>query len=153
MKNNIEIKILNDKVKDNLPEYSKTDDAGMDLRACLGLENIMIPPGATELIPTGIAMNINDPNIAAIIIPRSGSGHKRGLVLGNMVGLIDAGYQGEIFISAWNRNYGESIKIKDLERVAQLVFVPIKRVQWDVVDEFSVRTNRGSGGFGSTGSK
>ena len=131
-----------------LPEYSTTGSAGVDLRACLD-EPLTVSPGDTELIPTGLALHIEDPGLAAMLLPRSGLGHKHGIVLGNLVGLIDSDYQGEVMISCWNR--GRSIfEIKPGERIAQLVVVPVVQVEFELVEEFKA-SQRGSGGFGHTG--
>lgn len=132
-----------------LPRYSTEGSAGMDLRACLD-EDLVLKPGETQLLPTGIAIYIEDPGLAAFILPRSGLGHKHGIVLGNLVGLIDSDYQGEILVSCWNRGNIE-YRIEPGERIAQLVLIPVVQAELLVVDEFEV-TNRGSGGFGSSGS-
>lgn len=132
-----------------LPRYSTEGSAGMDLRACLD-EELVLKPGKTQLLPTGIAIHIEDPGLAAFILPRSGLGHKHGIVLGNLVGLIDSDYQGEILVSCWNRGNIE-YRIEPGERIAQLVLIPVVQAELLVVDEFEV-TNRGSGGFGSSGS-
>lgn len=131
-----------------LPEYSTDGSAGMDLRACLD-QALPIPPGETRLIPTGFAMHVADRALAAVILPRSGLGHKHGIVLGNLVGLIDSDYQGQVFVSCWNRS-GEAFTVEPGARIAQLVFVPVVRVEWQVVDEFEA-SPRGEGGFGHTG--
>ena len=120
----------------------------MDLRACLD-EPLLIEPGKTELIPTGMAMHIADPELAAVILPRSGLGHKHGIVLGNLVGLIDSDYQGQLYVSCWNRA-ADAFKINVGDRIAQLVFVPVAKAQWDIVDEFDT-SDRADGGFGHTG--
>ncbi|MCS3903275.1 dUTP pyrophosphatase [Methylohalomonas lacus] len=147
---NIQIKILNPRLGSDieLPHYATDGSAGLDLRACLET-TLILGPGETELIPTGIALNIEDPELAAVILPRSGLGHKHGIVLGNLVGLIDSDYQGELFISCWNRGR-DSFTIEPGDRVAQLVFVPVVRAAFEVVDEF-VASDRGAGGFGHTG--
>lgn len=132
-----------------LPRYSTEGSAGMDLRACLD-EVLVLKPGETQLLPTGIAIHIEDPGLAAFILPRSGLGHKHGIVLGNLVGLIDSDYQGEILVSCWNRGNIE-YRIEPGERIAQLVLIPVVQAELLVVDEFEV-TNRGSDGFGSSGS-
>lgn len=146
----IELKILNDKLKQTfpLPTYATSGSAGLDLRACID-ESIQLHPGDTKLIPTGFALHIGDPTIAATILPRSGLGHKHGIVLGNLVGLLDSDYQGEILISCWNRGK-ESFVIEPGDRIAQLVFVPVLQVGFDVVDAFT-ESERGEGGFGSSG--
>jgi dUTP pyrophosphatase len=147
---NIQLKVVNPRIGTEwpLPEYATEGAAGLDLRACLE-HPLNIAAGDTQLLPTGIAIHIADPNLAAVILPRSGLGHKHGIVLGNLVGLIDADYQGELQISCWNRGQTEFI-VQPGERVAQLVFVPIQRAKFEVVDDFAV-TSRGVGGFGSTG--
>lgn len=147
---NIQIKLLNPRLgKDiELPHYATEGSAGLDLRACID-ETLELKPGATELIPTGIALNIEDQELAAVILPRSGLGHKHGIVLGNLVGLIDSDYQGEVFISCWNRGH-DAFTIEPGDRIAQLVFVPVVRAVFDIVDEF-VSSQRGAGGFGHTG--
>ena len=146
----LQVKILNPKIGDQLPlpAYATEGSAGMDLRACI--DNAMeLEPGQTELIPTGLAIHIEDPNLCAMILPRSGLGHKHGIVLGNLVGLIDSDYQGQLFVSCWNR--GEtSFTINPGERIAQLVLVPVVQAAFEVVDEFS-DSDRGEGGFGSSG--
>jgi|TARA_B100001964_G_C14255640_1_gene612303 dUTP pyrophosphatase len=148
--NNLQVKILDPLVGKEipLPEYSTPGSAGMDLRACIENDFTLLP-GETLLIPTGIAIYIEDPNLAAIILPRSGLGHKHGIVLGNLVGLIDSDYQGELKISCWNRGT-DSFNIRQGDRIAQLVLVPVVQAAFDVVDEFS-ETMRGTGGFGSSG--
>jgi dUTP pyrophosphatase len=145
---NIELKILDARLRTQLPEYATPGSAGLDLRACLN-EPLTLAPGQTELVPTGIAIHLADSGLAAMILPRSGLGHKHGIVLGNLVGLIDSDYQGQIFVSTWNR--GKAVfTIQPLERLAQLVVVPVVRVAFDIVDEFHA-SSRGAGGFGSTG--
>ena len=146
----LQVKILNPKINQEiaLPGYSTTGSAGLDLRACLN-EALTLKPGATELIPTGLAIYIEDPSYAAVILPRSGLGHKHGIVLGNLVGLIDSDYQGELIISAWNRG-DTSFVIEPGERIAQLVIIPVQQVEFRLVEEFS-STDRGTDGFGSSG--
>ena len=146
----VELKILNARIGKDLPLPARATNgsAGLDLRACLD-EALELPPGATKLIPTGIAIHLSDPGLAAVIIPRSGLGHKHGIVLGNLVGLIDSDYQGELLISCWNRGT-QSFRIEPGERIAQLVVVPVVQVEFDVVSEFAA-SDRGSGGFGHTG--
>ncbi len=148
--NNLQVKILNPLVGKEipLPQYSTPGSAGMDLRACIE-EDLTLLPGETSLIPAGIAIYIEDPSLAAIILPRSGLGHKHGIVLGNLVGLIDSDYQGELMISCWNRG-DESFKIAPGDRIAQLVLVPVIQTTFNIVKEFS-ETKRGTGGFGSSG--
>ena len=130
------------------PEYQTSGSAGIDLQACID-EIITIKPGETQLIPSGIAVHINDPGLAAVLLPRSGLGHKKGLVLGNLVGLIDSDYQGEVFISCWNRGNSE-IDIEPGMRLAQMVFIPVEQVNFNIVDNFE-ESERGAGGFGHTG--
>lgn len=146
----IDLKILDDRLKDGryAPRYATPGSAGIDLRACIEVA-IKIHPGETILIPTGIAVHLSDPGLAAMILPRSGLGHKHGIVLGNLVGLIDSDYQGEIFVSTWNRGH-ENFTLNPMDRLAQLVVVPVVQVAFNVVDDFSV-SERGAGGFGSTG--
>ncbi len=147
----IQFKVLRESARQNLPAYATTGSAGLDLRACIDTA-IELAPGATTLIPTGIAIHIADPGYAALILPRSGLGHKHGIVLGNLVGLIDSDYQGELMVSCWNRNAAGSaaFTIQPQERIAQLVIVPVQQVQFQEVAEFSA-SDRGTGGFGSTG--
>jgi len=146
----VELKILNPRVGTELPlpKRATAGSAGLDLRACLD-EPLDLPPGATKLIPTGIAIHLADPALAAVIIPRSGLGHKHGVVLGNLVGLIDSDYQGELMVSCWNRG-AQPFRIEPGERIAQLIVVPVVQVEFDVVKEFAA-SDRGSGGFGHTG--
>lgn len=146
----IQLKILDNRLGSefSLPAYSTNGSAGLDLRACLN-EPLQLDSGQTQLIPTGLAIHINDPQYAAVILPRSGLGHKHGIVLGNLVGLIDSDYQGELMVSCWNRGAG-AFTIQPGERIAQLMFVPVLQVQFDVVNEFE-ETERGQGGFGHTG--
>ena len=143
----IKVKILSDLLK-NLPSHGSAGSAGLDLSACIP-RKIQLNPNTVELVPTGIAIFIEDKNFAGLILPRSGLGHKKGLVLGNLVGLIDSDYQGELMISCWNRGT-EKIVIEPLTRIAQLVIVPVKRVSFEVVQEFN-KNQRGESGFGSTG--
>ena len=144
----IDFKILNPLIKDHIPTYASEGSAGLDLRACID-SPIKLEPGKTELVPTGISIFIKDPGYAAIILPRSGLGHKHGIVLGNLVGLIDSDYQGELFISTWNRS-SSTFTINSLDRIAQLVIVPVSQAKFNLVSEFP-KSNRGAGGFGSTG--
>jgi dUTP pyrophosphatase len=146
----IDIKILDPRMKDQLPAYATTGSAGLDLRACIN-EPLHIQPGTTHLIPTGLAIHLADPAYAAMILPRSGLGHKHGIVLGNLVGLIDSDYQGELMVSTWNRGNTEFV-LNPMDRLAQLVIVPVLQVGFNVVDEFD-SSSRGAGGFGSTGKK
>lgn len=150
MMDSLQVKILDDRVGDTiaLPTYSTDGSAGMDLRACLDAP-LALPPGATVMVPTGIAIYIEDPGYAALILPRSGLGHKHGIVLGNLVGLIDSDYQGELMISAWNRG-GESFTITPGDRIAQLIIVPVHQTRLSIVSEFR-SSSRGTGGFGSSG--
>ncbi|MGB4468542.1 MAG: dUTP diphosphatase [Azovibrio sp.] len=144
----IDVKILDGRIKEHPPCYASRGAAGMDLRACVDVP-LRLDPGNTLLVPTGIALHLADPGLAALILPRSGLGHKHGIVLGNLVGLIDSDYQGEIMVSAWNRGK-ESFVINPMERLAQLVVVPVLQVAMNIVDEFPP-SQRGEGGFGSTG--
>jgi dUTP pyrophosphatase len=144
----IDVKILDPRMRDQLPNYATPGSAGLDLRACLD-QALTIEPGATHLVPTGLAIHVADPGYAAVILPRSGLGHKHGIVLGNLVGLIDSDYQGPLMVSAWNRSQ-LAYTLEPMERLAQLVVLPSAQVQFNVVDEFE-QSNRGTGGFGSTG--
>lgn len=144
----IDVKILDPRMRDQLPHYATTGSAGLDLRACIDAP-MVLAPGQTELIPTGLSIYIADPGYAGMILPRSGMGHKHGIVLGNLVGLIDADYQGPLMVSAWNRG-SQAFTLNPMERLAQLVIVPVQQVEFNVVQEF-VSTDRGAGGFGSTG--
>ncbi|ADU91012.1 dUTP diphosphatase [Taylorella equigenitalis] len=146
----IDIVILDSKIKDQLPTYATSGSAGLDLRACID-EPLTIEPGQTHLVATGIAIHIADPGYAAMILPRSGLGHKHGIVLGNLVGLIDSDYQGQLMVSVWNRG-SESFVLNPLDRMAQLVVVPIQQIEFNVVDSFET-SERATGGFGSTGAK
>jgi dUTP pyrophosphatase len=144
----IDVKILDERMRGQLPQYATAGSAGLDLRACLDAP-LTLAPGQTELIPSGIAIHLADPGLAAVILPRSGLGHKHGIVLGNLVGLIDSDYQGQIFVSTWNRG-NAAFTVNPMERLAQLVVVPVVQVGFNVVAEFGV-SRRGAGGFGSTG--
>jgi dUTP pyrophosphatase len=144
----LDIKILDARMRDYLPAYATTGSAGLDLRACLD-EAITLEPGQTVLVPTGLAIHIEDPGYAAMILPRSGLGHKHGVVLGNLVGLIDSDYQGQLMISTWNRG-ATAFTLNPLERLAQMVIVPVVQATFNIVDEFP-DSDRGAGGFGSTG--
>ena len=148
----IQLKILDNRIGKEipLPAHATEGSAGMDLRACIDA-TITLEPGQTELIPTGVAIHIADPGLAATILPRSGLGHKHGIVLGNLVGLIDSDYQGQLFVSCWNRG-DKTFTIEVGDRIAQLVFVPVVQADFDVVDEFNT-SDRGEGGFGHSGSK
>jgi dUTP pyrophosphatase len=144
----IDIKILDSRLKNQLPSYATAGSAGLDLRACI--EHVMtIEPGEAKLIPTGIALHLADPGFAAMVLPRSGLGHKHGIVLGNLIGLIDSDYQGQIFVSCWNRGH-IPFPLNPLERIAQLVVVPVVQVSFNVVNDFE-QSHRGENGFGSTG--
>jgi len=144
----IDLKILDARMKDLLPAYGTPGSAGLDLRACIDAP-LTIEPGQTVLVPTGLAIHINDPGYAAMILPRSGLGHKNGIVLGNLVGLIDSDYQGQLMVSTWNRSAATFV-LQPMDRLAQLVIVPVLQVGFNVVDEFA-SSDRGAGGFGSTG--
>ena len=144
----IDLKILDPRMRDQLPAYATTGSAGLDLRACIDAP-LTIEPGATHLIPTGLAIHVADPGYAAVILPRSGLGHKNGIVLGNLVGLIDSDYQGQLMISTWNRGAAAFV-LNPFERLAQLVVVPVVQAQFNIVEEFP-DSDRGAGGFGSTG--
>lgn len=146
----IQLKILDPRLGTDipLPEYATPGSAGLDLRACLS-EPLLIEPGQTHLIPTGLAIHIDDPSLAAVLLPRSGLGHKHGIVLGNLVGLIDSDYQGQVFVSCWNRGI-EAFRINVGDRLAQMVFVPVVQVAFEQVDEFT-ESHRAEGGFGHTG--
>ena len=144
----IDIKILNERMRDQLPHYATPGSAGLDLRACIETP-ITLEPGETKLVPTGLAIHLDDPGYAALILPRSGLGHKHGIVLGNLVGLIDSDYQGELMISTWNRGH-TTFTLNPMERLAQLVIVPVVQAQFNIVDDFE-QSERGAGGFGSTG--
>ena len=144
----IDVKILDPRMKELLPAYATPGSAGLDLRACIDAP-LLIEPGQTVLIPTGLAIHVADPGYAAMILPRSGLGHKNGIVLGNLVGLIDSDYQGQLMVSTWNRG-NASFTLQPLDRLAQLVIVPVLQVGFNVVEEFA-SSERGAGGFGSTG--
>jgi dUTP pyrophosphatase len=144
----LDVKILDARMKDFLPAYATAGSAGLDLRACLDAP-IAIAPGSTHMIPTGLAIHVGDPGYAAVLLPRSGLGHKHGIVLGNLVGLIDSDYQGELKISVWNRGQQEFL-LQPMERLAQMVIVPVLQVELNIVEDFE-SSERGSGGFGSTG--
>jgi dUTP pyrophosphatase len=144
----IDLKILDARMRETLPAYATAGSAGLDLRACIA-EPMEIAPGATVLVPTGLAIHIGDPGYAAMILPRSGLGHKHGIVLGNLVGLIDSDYQGQLMVSTWNRG-ASAFTLNPMERLAQLVVVPVMQVAFNVVEDFS-ESDRGAGGFGSTG--
>lgn len=147
---NLQLKIVDARMRDHLPAYATTGSAGLDLRACLDAP-LVLAPGQTTLIPTGLAIHLEDPGYAAMILPRSGLGHKHGIVLGNLVGLIDSDYQGQLMVSTWNRGQA-AFTIEPLERIAQLVIVPVVQATFQLVDEFTT-SERGVGGFGSTGTR
>jgi dUTP pyrophosphatase len=146
----VELKILDPRVGDSidLPHYATDGSAGMDMRACID-EPLTVAPGETVLVPTGLAIHVSDPTLAAVLLPRSGLGHKYGLVLGNLTGLIDSDYQGQVFISCWNRS-STSYEVQPGERIAQMVFVPVEQVELKIVEQFDA-SERGSGGFGHSG--
>jgi dUTP pyrophosphatase len=144
----MDVKILDARLRDQLPHYATSGSAGLDLRACID-GPIVLEPGETQLIPTGLAIHLADPGYAALILPRSGLGHKHGIVLGNLVGLIDSDYQGQLMVSAWNRGQ-QGFELAPMERLAQLVIVPVVQAQFNVVEDFET-SQRGEGGFGSTG--
>ena len=145
----VQLQVLDPRLHDQLPAYATPGSAGLDLRACLDA-SITLAPGQVELIPTGLAMHLADATLAAMILPRSGLGHKHGLVLGNLVGLIDSDYQGQLMVSAWNRGT-QPFVIEPMARIAQLVVVPVVQVQWQQVQTFADQSTRGTGGYGSTG--
>jgi len=145
----IDVKVLDPQMADQLPTYATSGSAGLDLRACLGAP-LTLAPNAWQLVPTGLAIHLGDPGYAAVILPRSGLGHKHGIVLGNLVGLIDSDYQGQLMVSAWNRS-DVAFTIEPMERIAQMVIVPVVQARFNVVSEFSQSSERGAGGYGSTG--
>ena len=146
----IDVRIFDERLRGQLPQYATPGSAGLDLRACIDAP-LTVLPGQTELVPSGIAISLGDPGLAAVVLPRSGLGHRHGIVLGNLVGLIDSDYQGQIFMSTWNRG-NTPFTINPMERLAQLVVVPVVQVGFNVVSEFGA-SNRGAGGFGSTGKR
>ena len=146
----LDVRILDARLLEQLPHYATSGSAGLDLRACLDVP-VTLKPGETTLIPSGIAIHLGSPKYAAMVLPRSGLGHKHGIVLGNLVGLIDSDYQGQIFVSVWNRGQSE-FTIQPMERIAQMIVVPVLQVEFNVVPDF-VASARGEGGFGSTGKK
>jgi dUTP pyrophosphatase len=146
----LDVKILDQRLRDQLPAYATAGAAGLDLRACVDAP-LELRPGDTVLVPTGMAIHLDDPKVAAVVLPRSGLGHRHGIVLGNLVGLIDSDYQGQVMVSLWNRGR-EPFTIQPMERVAQLVVVPVVQVALNVVEDFSA-SERGAGGFGSTGKR
>jgi dUTP pyrophosphatase len=148
----IDLKVLDERIRDTLPAYATSGSAGLDLRACIEAP-ITLEPGHTALIPTGLSMHLKDPGLAAVLLPRSGLGHKHGIVLGNLVGLIDSDYQGPLMVSCWNRNppdSGAAFVLQPLERIAQMVIVPVLQARFNLVESFE-SSDRGTGGFGSTG--
>jgi dUTP pyrophosphatase len=147
-KRRLDVKVLDERIRSQLPAYATEGSAGLDLRAAIDAP-IMLNPGDSTLVPSGLAIHLDDPGLAAVVIPRSGLGHKHGIVLGNLVGLIDSDYQGQVFVSCWNRGK-ETFVLKPLERLAQLVVVPVVQVELNVVEDFE-ESHRGAGGFGSTG--
>ena len=144
----IDVKILDQRLRGQLPAYATPGSAGLDLRACLD-EPLELAPNAWQLVPTGMAIHLADPSYAALILPRSGLGHKHGIVLGNLVGLIDSDYQGQLMVSAWNRS-GTAFTVQPMDRIAQLVIVPVLQARFNLVEAFAP-TQRGEGGYGSTG--
>jgi dUTP pyrophosphatase len=144
----IDVQILDERLREQMPAYATPGSAGLDLRACIGAP-LTLEPGSTHLIPTGLAIHIADPGYAAMILPRSGMGHKHGIVLGNLVGLIDSDYQGQLMVSTWNRGPAAFV-LNPMERLAQLVIVPVLQVGFNIVEAFG-QSERGAGGFGSTG--
>ena len=145
----VDLKVLDPRMAAQLPAYATPGSAGLDLRACLDAP-VTLHPNAWQLIPTGLAIHLADPGYAAMLLPRSGLGHKHGIVLGNLVGLIDSDYQGQLMVSAWNRS-DVPFTIEPMERIAQMVIVPVVQAKFRVVDEFAASTERGAGGYGSTG--
>ena len=146
----LDVRVLDKRLLEQLPHYATPGSAGLDLRACIDTP-VTLKPGETTLIASGIAIHLDDPKYAAMVLPRSGLGHKHGIVLGNLVGLIDSDYQGQIFVSVWNRGHAE-FTIQPMERIAQMIVVPVLQVEFNVVADF-VASTRGDGGFGSTGKK
>ncbi|MCW5653705.1 dUTP diphosphatase [Hydrogenophaga sp.] len=145
----IDVKVLDPRMAGQLPAYATAGSAGLDLRACLDVP-LTLAPNAWQLVPTGLAIHLADPGYAAMILPRSGLGHKHGIVLGNLVGLIDSDYQGQLMVSAWNRS-DVPFTIEPMERIAQMVIVPVVQARFNVVDDFAAASERGAGGYGSTG--
>jgi dUTP pyrophosphatase len=146
---NVDIKILDARLRENMPAYATPGSAGLDLRACIDAP-LTLEPNAWQLVPTGIAIYLKDPGYAALILPRSGLGHKHGIVLGNLVGLIDSDYQGQLMVSAWNRS-ATAFTLQPMDRLAQLIIVPVVQPRFTVVEEFESASERGAGGYGSTG--
>jgi len=147
----LDVKILDERMRSQLPQYATPGSAGLDLRACLDAP-LTLAPNAWQLVPTGIAIHLRDPGYAAVLLPRSGLGHKHGIVLGNLVGLIDSDYQGQLMVSCWNRS-DVAFTIEPMERIAQMVIVPVVQARWRVVEAFADATERGAGGYGSTGKR
>ncbi|MDO4769031.1 MAG: dUTP diphosphatase [Brachymonas sp.] len=147
----VELKILDERIRQHMPAYATPGSAGLDLRACIN-QPLVLQPHACQLLPTGMAVHLHDPGYAALLLPRSGLGHKHGIVLGNLVGLIDSDYQGELMVSVWNRS-DTAFTVEPLERIAQMVIVPVVQAQFRVVDEFAASSERAAGGYGSTGRK
>ncbi len=147
----IDLKIMDPRIAAQLPAYATPGSAGLDLRACIDAP-LTLEPNAWQLVPTGMAVYLNDPGYAALLLPRSGLGHKHGIVLGNLVGLIDSDYQGQLMVSCWNRS-DVAFTIEPMERIAQMVIVPVVQAQFNVVTEFAASSKRGEGGYGSTGKK
>ena len=144
----LDVKILDPRIREAMPAYGSSGAAGLDLRACIDAP-LTLQPGDSQLVPSGIAIHIGDADYAALVLPRSGLGAKNGIVLGNLVGLIDSDYQGQVFVSVWNRGKN-SFTIRPMDRIAQMIIVPVRQVEWNVVDDFE-SSSRGAGGFGSTG--
>ena len=147
----LDVKVMDQRLREMLPSYATPGSAGLDLRACLD-QALTLQANAWQLLPTGMAIHLKDPSYAALILPRSGLGHKHGIVLGNLVGLIDSDYQGQLMVSAWNRS-DVAFTIEPMERIAQLIIVPVVQAQFNLVDDFDVATERGAGGYGSTGKR
>ena len=144
----LDVKILDPRIRENMPAYGSPGAAGLDLRACIDAP-LTLEPGDSKLVPSGIAIHVGDPGYAALVLPRSGLGAKSGIVLGNLVGLIDSDYQGQVFVSVWNRSMA-AFTIQPMDRIAQMIIVPVQQVEWNVVEDFEA-SSRGAGGFGSTG--
>ena len=147
----VDLKILDERIREHMPVYATAGSAGLDLRACLDAP-LTLQPNAWQLVHTGMAVHLNDPGYAALLLPRSGLGHKHGIVLGNLVGLIDSDYQGQLMVSVWNRS-DQPFTVEPLERIAQMVIVPVVQAQFNLVDDFAQTSTRGAGGYGSTGRK
>ena len=144
----LDVKILDPRIREVMPAYGSPGAAGLDLRACIEAP-LTLQPGDSQLVPSGIAIHVGDPDYAALVLPRSGLGAKNGIVLGNLVGLIDSDYQGQVFVSVWNRSK-VAFTIQPMDRIAQMIIVPVRQVEWNIVDDFE-SSSRGAGGFGSTG--